>query len=314
VRALLERAYAGVTCRVVVDPIGSDGFEEEVLERLRDGGCDVRLFRRVGRHRVIDRLERNHRKLLIVDGEVGFTGGFAIRDLWRGEGRGPECWRDTHVCVRGPAVRQMQVAFSDSWREAGGGLLPGNQFPPLPEEGPARAAFVASGGEMGHTVADRLCNLAIAVARRRLWIASSYFVPSETMRRLLIARARAGVDVRVLVPGPIHDVHLARAAQRASYPGLLDAGVRIWEYQPSMMHAKTMLIDERLSLVGSINLDPLSLRLLEEGSLIADDAELARALEHGFLEDLALSRERRPRRLLLRRVRRAARSVIDWLH
>jgi cardiolipin synthase A/B len=294
VRALQER-QPGVACRVLVDPLGSLNFEA-VAPGLLAAGCEVRLFRPIqGAISAFDvkrMLARVHRKLVIRDGEVGITGGWGIWKSWLGDARNAEEWRDSNVRIWGPAVRGMQQAFAENWQAAGGGFLPPESFPELAPMGEARAGFVASTGETFLSDGMRMTLLAIGAAERRLWIANSYFVPTEAISDMLILKAKAGVDVRVLVPSRRHhDVGVVFAAQRASYARLLENGVRIWEYELSMMHSKTILVDERLSVVGSTNMDPLSLGEVEEGSLVMEDAALAAALEETFLEDLTRSRE-----------------------
>lgn len=293
----LAKRREGVACRVIVDPIGATGsFEDEVQPRLSQMGCDARLFRPVTKVEHRERLARNHRKLVIVDGERGLTGGFGIHESWLGDGvSGEDQWRETNALIRGPAVREMQLAFADDWQEVGGGLLPEEALKD-PEalarrSGKAKAAFSRSSPGPGSTAADKLTQLLIASAKERLWISNAYFVPSEAILRLLEQKREEGVDVRVLAAGPVHDWKVILEAQRAAYPRLLEAGIRVWEYQPSMMHAKTVLVDDRLSVVGSTNLDPLSLNRLEEGSIIVDDRTLAKALEQTFVEDLQHSKE-----------------------
>ena len=277
-RALLARR-SGVACRIVIDPFGSLKFSRSLEARLRDSGCDIRRYLRTGAL-----LAHNHRKIQIVDGRWGITGGFGIWKSWLGEGRTKEEWRDTAVRVTGPAVTQMQRAFEQSWRECQGPPLPASDYPGLERAGPSRAAFFASSPAPGKpTVAEVMTHALVAAARRRLWIANSYFIPDKPLQQLLIRQARAGVDVRVIAPGPVHDVPPVRAAQRATYAGLLEAGVRIFEYQPSMMHAKTMVVDDRYLVIGSTNFDQMSFDLLEEGSLVADAPHLARKLR-GNLE------------------------------
>jgi cardiolipin synthase len=292
-RALAQRRE-GVACRVVADSLGStSAFEEEVLPALQRIGCEARIFRPLEEVPQRERLARNHRKLFIVDGKTGITGGFGIWRSWLGDGVSHEdAWRETNAWVHGPAVRQMQLAFADDWQVAGGSLLPPEAFPePCETKGAARAAFSASEPGPGDTEADRLTQLLIASATERVWIANAYFVPSEAILSLLEEKRRAGVDVRVLAAGPVHDWKVVLEAQRATYPRLLEAGVRLWEYQPSMMHAKTLLVDDRLAVVGSTNMDALSLNRLEEGSLVVDDRAFATTLAQTFLEDLEHSKE-----------------------
>jgi cardiolipin synthase A/B len=286
VRALTARVREGVACRLLVDAFGSGrGFEREVRPLLERAGCKVRRFHPPRVVHPLRMLMRNHRKLLVVDGRSGLTGGWGIADEW--------CeWRDTNVRVRGPAaLAQMQAAFSRDWQRSGGAPLPPDTFPLSVPEGPAPAAFVQSLARPGAEPSERMLQQVFDSARQRLWISSGYFAINETFMRQLIRLKRSGVDVRVLLPGPINDVALARAAQRSTYRALLRHGVRLWEYQPTMMHAKTAVVDERRSVIGSTNLDPLSLNVLEEGSFVADDGPLNAALAATFLEDLGRSRE-----------------------
>jgi cardiolipin synthase len=297
VEALRERVKAGVRCRVLVDPVGSEevsgdrDFDQDVEQRLTECGVEVHYYRPLA-GKVLGRLlGRNHQKLLIVDGRVGYTGGFGIWKVWEGDGRAPEQWRDTHVRVEGPSVVRMQLTFSRSWQECGGSLLHPEDLPGPRLVGPVRGAFVDSIGKLGMTDAERMVRIVIAAARERLWIANAYFTPPKAIIEQLVHKAHEGVDVRVLAPGPIHDVPLVRASQRANYEQLLEAGVRIWEYQPSMMHAKTLLVDDWLTVVGSTNLDSLSLNKLGEGSMVLADPEFARKLERCWERDFEYSRE-----------------------
>lgn len=285
-RALAARVREGVACRVLVDAFGSGpGFEREVRPRLERMGCEVRRFHPPRVWHPLRWLMRNHRKLLVVDGSSGLTGGWGLADEWLG-------WRDTNVRVRGPAaLAQMQAAFSRDWQRAGGEPLPPDSFPAVPSEGSAPAAFVQSLARPGAEPAERMLAQVFDAARERLWISSGYFAINAAFTRQLVRLKRAGVDVRVLLPGPINDVALARAAQRSTYRPLLRAGVRLWEYQPTMMHAKTAVVDTHGAVIGSTNLDPLSLNVLEEGSFVAEDAGLNAALARTFLEDLAQARE-----------------------
>ncbi len=281
-------AKPGLQCRVLVDPFGSRKFKEDVKPRLEAAGCEVRIFREVHKDATID---RNHRKIAVIDGSVGFTGGFGIHDDWLGEGLSKETWRDTNVRVAGPAVRQLQQAFAENWQESGGKLLPTEDFPIIPPAGKMKAAFVKSSGSPHLTSAARLMHLIVGAATKRAWIANAYFVPSPDYMDLLREKARQGVEVRVLAPGDINDQKQITKGQRARYDDLLPTGVRIWEYPLTMMHSKTVLVDDHLAIVGSINLDKLSFDDLEEGSLVVDSPEFARALEQAWAVDLSHSKE-----------------------
>lgn len=294
VQALLHRK-PGVECRVLVDPLGSIGFTDDVQPQLNAAGCEVRSFRPLAT--ALGSLDeprikaRNHRKMLVRDGISAITGGFGIYKSWLGDGMTPEEWRDTNVRVEGPAVKDLQLAFAANWQESGGNLLPPKAFPSIPAIGTTKAGFVASTGSPMITDAERMTQVVIAAAQHRLWIANSYFIPSTAIGDMLIQKVKQGVDVRVLVPGRVHDWRSVRAGQQSTYERLLAAGVRIWEYQPSMMHSKTFLVDERLVVIGSTNMDPLSLKIMEEGSLVMEDVELAKQMEKSFEKDIGHSLE-----------------------
>jgi cardiolipin synthase len=287
-QALRERTQAGVTCRILVDAFGSAGFTEQLAPQLEAAGCEVRLFRPLPGGA---ELARNHRKLVVIDGKVAVTGGFGIRDNWLGGGLKDDEWRDTQVRFAGPAVRDAQQAFAENWQEAGGALLPPAAFPELEGAGPAHAAFVASTGANTVTRAERLMQLLIQFGRQRIWISNAYFVPSVAITRLLERKASEGVDVRVLVAGKQSDSKTSFGAQQLEYGSLTRAGVRIWEYEPSMLHSKAMLVDTELAVVGSINLDPLSLNELEEAALVTRDADVNSQLAQSFLRDCERARE-----------------------
>jgi cardiolipin synthase len=282
VAALAARARDGVRCRVLVDAVGSPDFGEKLGPTLALCGCEVQIFRpalpSAG-------LSRNHRKIVIIDGLVGLTGGFGIRDNWLGDGCTEDAWRDTSVCFAGPAVAEAQQAFAENWQEAGGPLLPLEDFPLLEPVGTARVAFVSSTASPVVTRAERLTQLLITAATKRLWIANAYFVPSRAILEKLAIKASDGVDVRVLVAGQKSDSKTSFGAQQFHYGSLIDRGVRVWEYQPSMLHSKTMIVDDHLVLVGSVNLDPLSLNTLDEGALVVENPRLTTALAGTYLDD-----------------------------
>lgn len=290
VRVLTERARAGVRCRVLIDPIWSLKFDR-VSKALVEAGCDVRQYRPIRANLGPRVLLRNHRRAVVIDGRVGITGGFGIWESWEGDGLQKEEWRDSNVRVTGPVVRDLQLSFAENWQEVGGGLLPADEFPRPPPTGTARAGFVTSDSNPGLSHAERMTLLMIAAAKDRLWIANAYFIPSTAIADMLVLKAKAGVDVRILCPGPVHDVPPVRAAQRSTYEHLVRNGVRVWEYQPTMMHAKTMVIDDRVTVIGSTNLDPLSTKWLEEASLVIEDPALNAELAASIEKDLEHSLE-----------------------
>jgi len=285
VAAIVPRARAGVQCRILVDAFGSPDFLEDVAPDLEDAGCEVREFRPIAE------LARNHRKIVVVDGRIAFTGGFGVADDWLGSGRDEGEWRDVAVRFQGPAVRDAQQGFAENWIEAGGALLPADAFAAAQPAGRARAAFVTSTGAPVITRADRLTQLMIAAAHERLWISNAYFVPSEVIRAQLAEKADLGVDVRVLTAGEKSDSKTSWSAQNSQYDELVDHGVRVFEYQPTMLHTKAMVVDDELSLVGSINLDPLSLRELDEAALVIDDRATNEQLARAFERDCEYAEE-----------------------
>ena len=287
--AIAERTRRGVACRILVDAAGSLSFSEKESAPLEEAGCDVRKFRPIPGQ---DDLARNHRKIIVVDGRVGITGGFGVDDKWRGRGKSEEEWRDSNVIVRGPAVAAMQQAFAENWQEAASELLPQDAFPRLEKAGDTAAAFVTSTDNGVVTKGDRLTQLLIASAKKRVWIANAYFVPSEPILQLLERKAQNGVDVRILAAGEKTDAHLYLGPQRERMDRLIEAGARGFEYQVTMLHSKTMLVDDTLVAVGSSNLDALSLNKMDEGVLVADDARLAKELERQWVQDLLHSAER----------------------
>lgn len=284
-----RRAREGLPVRILVDPLGSGGFDEELKPLLETAGCEVRYFRSPTR-KPMQFWGRNHRKLVVVDGAKGFTGGFGIAKEWVGTEEIPR-WRDSNVCIEGPVVRQMQQAFAAHWMETGGQMLPAEEFERSQQAGSVRACFVSSMDVKGSSNARWVTHIALGAARERLWVANAYFVPAPELLDELAARAREGIDVQLLLPGPHLDHIWVRWLQRAGYRFLRRSGVHIHEYQPAMMHAKTILVDRSMVVVGSINLDPLSQNVLEEGALVAIDEDVARALEDNWRTDLQKSKQ-----------------------
>jgi cardiolipin synthase len=317
-RALLERR-SGVACRILLDWFGSLRFDRALGRRLVASGVELR------RHTPWpDPFRVNHRRIFVFDGRRALVGGFGIWRSWLGDGAahgggGPESqWRDTAARVRGPIVGDLQRAFDHGWQNEGGDPLPAVAYPRLRGGGRIRAAVVASSPAWARTTsAARMYYALIASAKKRLYIANSYFVPERSLQRLLVAQARDGVDVRVLAPGGHHDVPLVHAGQRRTYGALLAGGVRIWEYGASMMHAKTLVVDDT-AIIGSTNMDSQSLSFLWEASVVALAPALAERLAERFFVDLGRSDEihlhdwtRRP--LLTKMGHRAAGLAEAWL-
>jgi cardiolipin synthase len=290
--ALSERARAGVPTRVLVDWMGSQKLGDSLDRAMRDAGVQVVKFRPLKWYS-LDRLNhRTHRKLLVVDGRVGFTGGIGIADLFSGNAQDEDHWRDSQYRAEGPVVGQMQATFMDNWVQTGGELLDGPAyFPPLDSVGGQRAQAVHSSPGDGTENLRLMYLLAVASATRSLRIANSYFVPNTLAVDMLVAARRRGVDVEIIVPGRIGDAAVVRRASRAKWGPLLEAGVRIYEYQPTMYHMKVMIVDDHWVSVGSTNLDNRSFRLNDENNLNVFDEEFARAQAEVFEQDRRRSRE-----------------------
>jgi cardiolipin synthase A/B len=293
---LEERAGAGVAVYFLYDAFGSS-LPKSYFASLRSAGVRVRPFRPLELLSLHKLQHRAHIRVVVVDGRVGYTGGFGIDDKWFGSGRHKDQWRDTNVRFTGPAVRQLQATFAACWAEATGDLLTGPLLFP-PDDGAAVAAtdgalagLLHGSPSIGSTEAERFFALSIASARRTLYITNSYFVPDGAFRRLIAAAARRGVDTRVLTAGPETDVRSTLYAGRARYEELLRAGVRVYEYQPTMMHAKSIVVDGRWASVGSMNADNRSMSFNEESNLFALDADFGAQMERLFLEDLAHAKE-----------------------
>ena len=282
VEAITARTKGGATCRVLVDAVASTAFDAEVRPALVQAGCDVRAFRPLTKDVSVN---RNHRQVVVIDGQVGFTGGFGIADVWLGEGRKPAEWRESNVFVQGPAVGQLQQAFADDWKEVAGPILPRSEFPEAHARGPSRAAFVSSNGSNYLRTAEHFNQLLISSATKRVWIANADFVPSSGLVDLMLEKQHQGVDVRIMVPGDLTDHPEVLVDQRGTYERLLKGGVRIWEYQPAPFHAKTMVVDDQLSVVGSISLDRLSREAIEEGALVMSDKRVVSQLVKTWEED-----------------------------
>jgi cardiolipin synthase A/B len=290
---LRERARAGVRVHFLFDAFGGSTLPESYLQELRDAGVEVRASRPFRVNRFWEAPHRSHVRCVVIDGRIGYTGGFGIADEWLGTGDREGEWRETNVRLEGPAARQFAGAFANGWADAAHELLLGE--PPVSEpseSGSALAGLLHLSPELGSTPAERFLALSLASARDRMWIASAYFVPDDLLTGLLRDAAARGVDVRVLTAnGSRTDAKLAHWAGRERYDDLLRAGVRIWEYRPAMMHAKTFVIDGRWCTIGAINFDNRSMALMDETTLMVLDAGIGAELERSFLEDLERSDE-----------------------
>lgn len=289
--ALAERARAGVQVNVLIDWVGSLKMDKALLRRIEADGATVHQFRPLHWYNVVRMNNRTHRKLLIVDGKTAFTGGVGIADQWGGNAEDPDHWRDIHFSVRGPAVAQFQAAFNDNWIKATGRVLNGDlYFPALTAEGDSRAHLFVSSPSGGADSMQLMYLLSIAAAKRQIDLQSAYFVPDELSIKAIVAARRRGVMVRLLVPGKHIDSDTVRLASKAQWGALLAAGVTIYEYQPTMIHSKMLIIDDELVSVGSTNFDVRSFRLNDEASLNIYDPAFAKQMTVVFDADLKHAR------------------------
>ena len=290
VNALAERARAGVQVRVLLDWIGGD-LDEGQLQALRQSGAMVHSYNPPRLQTLARMNNRTHRKLMVVDGIIGYTGGVGIADKWRGNGEGVGHWRDTHFRVEGPVVAQIQAAFSDNWMQATGEVLLGDRFlPPLHQRGGMPAQMFTSSAGGGAESMQLMVLLSIASARHSLHISAPYFVPDEVAVAALVAASERGVKVQVLMPGPYMDWPVVLRASRHGWGRLLLAGVEIYLYQPGMYHVKTIVADGLWVSVGSTNFDARSLAINDEANLNVYDRSFAAGRIADFERDLSRSK------------------------
>jgi cardiolipin synthase A/B len=294
--AFAERCRAGLTVKLLLDSHGGGKIPEDIPQLLTDAGCQLEWFRRVRLFQFITPWEllnynyRNHRRILVIDGTLGFTGGHGVAEEWTGDGRTDGKWRDTDVRVEGPIVQQLQAAFVESWRDTTGHILGGDlYFPALKSAGKVNAQVVKSSPLGGTYESYMLLLLSITSARKSIHLSNPYFLPDERMQEALLEAVKRGVSVVVLTPGKI-DHKLVYWASRRGFEPLLLGGIQIYEYQVALMHAKTMVVDGVWAHVGTTNLDNRSFALNEEINLIAYDRAVAGELEKAFADDLKHSK------------------------
>jgi cardiolipin synthase A/B len=292
VTALAERCRAGVPAHVLLDGVGTAAMPARHTDELKAAGCDVRTFRALRPWALRRANNRNHRRILIVDGRVGITGGSGVSRKWMGDGRTEGHWRDTDVRIEGPAVEWLQAAFVENWLETAKEALGGAAYFPRPKpvDGSVAAQVVRSSPAGGSFAMYSTFLIALNSARRSIRITNPYFLLDEAMRDALLNRLRRGVTVEVLVPGVI-DHNFVRQASRATWGPLLKAGVRMHEYRPALLHAKALVIDGTWATVGSTNLDNRSFAMNEEVNLIVYDRGIGRRFEEIFAADLRHSRQ-----------------------
>jgi cardiolipin synthase len=291
---LAERARAHVRVLLLLDAFGSQPLKKDWIEGLKKAGVEFAWLRPLKWYTLHKAAQRSHVRVIVVDGRVGYTGGFGLADYWLGDGHHEEQWRETNVRFEGPAVAALQAAFAAGWAEATGELLTGDRFFPavtFAEGGKVNAGLMHTIPTIGSTAAERFLALSIVGSRKTLYLSTSYFVPNDDFCTMLIKAAKRGVDVRVLTVSSKTDVKTTWYAGRALYERLLSHGVRIYEYQPTMMHAKTIVADGELSAIGSMNFDNRSLAFNNESQLLTLDTGVGQVMDSVFMDDLKYATE-----------------------
>jgi cardiolipin synthase len=308
--ALSAKARDGLSVKVLLDWVGSLPMDEQLIKRMEDAGVEVVRFRPVTWY-TIDRINnRTHRKLLVVDGRIGFTGGVGIADEWNGDARSPNEWRDNHYRVEGPAAAEFQAAFAEHWIEATGELLLGDRFFPRINPVGERGAQVVVSSTHQRNVMHLMLMTALAAAQKNIRIATPYFVPDDLTRQQLLEARKRGVDIQIVVPGSQTDARIVRKASRHLWGDLLQAGIKISEYQPTFFHCKLIIVDDVWTSVGSTNIDDRALRLNDEANISLFDQEFARAQTALFDKDAAASK---PYTFSDWQSRSTSQKVTDWV-
>lgn len=312
VGAFVERCKAGVRVAILLDAHGSDGLPERYIQDLRDAGCIlVPDFRPLSLWSLERTNKRNHRRIMVIDGLVGFTGGYGVDDTWSGNGRTEGRWRETNVRLQGPIVQSLQEAFVEHWREATSVLLGGKDYFPYPpvtvKDVPVLAQVVRSSPLQGNDAMYRVFLQAISSARTSILISTPYLLPGEQLTEALLDAVRRGVRVRVLVPSVVKSSgveFVTQASQREGFGALLEGGVQLHEYSPALLHTKMMIIDGTWATVGSTNLDNRSMAMNDELNVMFYDRTIAKRLEEIFAADVAYSHK----------VSREQLENQEWLH
>ncbi len=307
--ALSKKAREGLSVKVLLDWVGSIPMDEGLVKRMQEAGVEVVRFRPVHWH-TLDRVNnRTHRKLLIVDGRIGFTGGVGIGDEWNGDARSPEEWRDNHYRVEGPAVSELQAAFAEHWLEATGELLMGDRFFPVIQPSGENEAQVVVSSTHQRNVMHLMLMTALAAAERKIRIGTPYLVPDALARQQLLEARRRGVEIEIIVPGSVTDARIVQKASRHFWGELLEAGIKIYEFQPTMYHCKLVILDDVWTSIGSTNIDERALRLNDEANINFYDRGFTASQIALFEADLQRSRPYTLRRWQERPV---AEKLSDW--
>ncbi|MGZ3330715.1 MAG: phospholipase D-like domain-containing protein [Gemmatimonadaceae bacterium] len=291
---LIDRAQHKVRVLLLLDAFGSQPLKKDWRDSLKRAGVEVKWLRPLRWYTLQKAAQRSHVRAVVIDGRIGYTGGFGLADYWLGDGHHEDQWRETNVRFEGPTVAALQAAFAAGWAESTGELLTGDMFFPkssFADVGDVQAGLMHSIPSTGSTPSERFLALSIAGARKSLYITNSYFVPGENFMQLLLRAAKRGVDVRVLTVGDKTDVKTTWYAGRTYYEKLLEGGVKIYEYQPTMIHSKCVVVDGMWSDIGSMNFDNRSLSFNNESLLVALDRRIGAQMDSIFMDDLKWSKE-----------------------
>lgn len=315
---LSERARAGARVQVLLDSVGAKPMRRQLLEQMTRAGVQIRWFRPLGKLRPRRVDKRTHRKLLICDDTIGFTGGVGIADEWNGDARNPAEWRDVHVAIHGPAIIGLRAAFIDNWNEAGDWEFDDRVTCPAAGIGNVPVQVVRASTTLGWTDTANLLRALISLSKRQLRLVTAYFNPDSALVDLLLAAKKRGVDVRILVPGAHCDSRLSQLAGFENMEKLLEAGIRIWMYNRTMLHAKVMTVDSEVAMIGSANLNYRSMNKDEECCVVMLSGELAKSLDERFDDDCRQSVEQavsdfKSRSAFLRLQERCARLIKEQL-
>ncbi|MEJ7800838.1 MAG: phospholipase D-like domain-containing protein, partial [Ilumatobacter sp.] len=318
--AIARAAQRGVRVRVLLDALGAKPVEARLVERMRDAGATVRFFRPPDPLHPLRANHRTHRKVMVCDETVAFTGGVGIADEWMGDGQTDGCWRDTHVRLTGPAVNGLRAAFLDNWIETEPAMFDAeiDRFPELERPGTADVQVILGTAAPGWNSISMTVRALVDLATERIRITTAYFAPDDDIAGRLAQAAGRGVTIEILLPGPGADKRFVQLAGEERYTELLEHGIKIWNYCPSMLHAKVMTIDGSVGVIGSANFNHRSTSLDDEVNLVVFDEAFARLLDDDFDDDLKRSEEIEPARwkrrsLPQRTLERAMNLARPWL-
>ncbi len=313
---MCERARAGVRVRILLDAIGAAAMDRALVDDMKEAGCDCEWFRPPTTWKVWENDHRTHRKVLVCDGTVAFTGGVGIAEEWEGDARHPGEWRDTHVRVMGPAVDGLRAAFITNWRETSRPLFDDrDRFLEHERPGDATVTVLRCPAQIGWTDLHTMFGVLIEYAQQSINLTTAYFVPDDQTVQRLVAAAERGVEITLLLPGEHADKRVVQLAGEKEYEPMMAAGIDIWRYQKSMLHAKVMTVDGVVATLGSGNLDERSMRLNDECNVILFDRDLTARLDAHLADDMAVSERVDPERWqdrdVVQRAAEAATNVVD---